>query len=128
MSRIVGVGLDLIEVDRVQKILESHPERFVERVFTPEERRYCAPRARAAESFAGRFALKEAVMKVLGTGWGQGVRFRDIEAVKQPSGAVEAGLHGRAADVARDLGIHKVHVSITHVGGMAAAMAVGEGE
>ena len=129
MSRIVGVGLDLTEVDRIRKLLESHPERFLDRVFTPEEQRYCAGRARAAESYAGRFALKEAVMKVLGTGWGgQGVGFRDIEAVKLPSGAVEAGLHGRAAEVAQDLGIVKVHVTITHVAGMAAAMAVGEGE
>jgi len=128
MAQIVGIGLDLVEVDRIQKLLKAHPERFLDRIFTPGEQQYCAPRVRAAESYAGRFALKEAVMKVLGTGWGEGIRFRDIEAVKVASGAVEACLHGRAAEIAGELGIGKIHVSITHLAGMAAAVAVGEKE
>ena len=128
MAEIAGIGLDLVEVDRIRRLLEDHPDRFVDRVFTPDEIRYCAPRVNAAESYAGRFALKEAVMKVLGTGWGEGVGFRDIEAVKQSSGAVSAALHGEAAKRARGLGITRIHVSITHVHGMAAAVAVGEKE
>ncbi len=128
MAEIAGIGLDLVEVDRVRRLLEDHPDRFVERVFTPDEIRYCAPRINAAESYAGRSAVKETVMKVLGTGWGEGVGFRDIEAVKLPSGAVNAGLLGEAAKRARALGIARIHVSITHVHGMAAAVAVAERE
>jgi len=126
MASIVGVGLDLVEVERIVKLIEDHADRFVTRCFTAAEVAYCQPRANAAESYAGRFAVKEAVMKVLGTGWGQGVGFRDIEVVRRPSGAVEVALHGGAAEHARRLGIERVHVSITHVKGMAAAVAVAQ--
>jgi holo-[acyl-carrier protein] synthase len=126
VGEIVGVGLDVVEVDRVRRLLADHPDRFLDRVFTAEEIRYCSPRRNAPECFAGRFALKEAVMKLLGTGWGEGVGFRDIEAVKRPSGAVDAELHGEARVCARKLGIARIHVSISHVKGLAAAVAVGE--
>jgi len=126
MASIVGVGLDLVEVDRIATLILDHADRFVARCFTADEVDYCAPRTNAAECYAGRFAVKEAVMKVLGTGWGQGVGFRDIEVVRRPSGAVEAALHGGAAEHARRLGIERVHVSITHVKGLAAAVAVAE--
>lgn len=128
MSHIVAVGLDLVEVDRIRRMLDEHPEQFRERVFTPEEDRYCAPRANAAESYAARFAVKEAVMKVLGTGWAEGVAWRHIEVVKHESGAIEVILSGGAAARAAALGIGKVHASITHVNSMAAAVAVAERE
>ena len=126
MAKIVGTGIDVVEVHRVRRLLDDHPHRFVDRVFTPAEIAYCGTRANAAERFAGRFALKEAVMKVLGTGWGQGVGFRDIEAVKEPSGAVSVVLHGEAAARASRLGIVAIHGSMTHVKDLAAAVAVAE--
>jgi len=126
VGAIVGVGVDVVEVDRVRRLLADHPERFVARVFRPEEIRYCAPRANAAECYAARFALKEAVMKLLGTGWGDGVGFRDVEAVRRPSGALHAALHGAATAHARRLGIGRIHVSVSHTRGLAVAVAVGE--
>jgi holo-[acyl-carrier protein] synthase len=126
MSHIVGVGIDLVEVDRIRRMLEDHPAQFRDRCFTEGEDAYCAPRVNAAESFAARFAVKEAVMKVLGTGWAEGVAWRHIEVVKDEAGAVSVNLTGGAAERAAALGIGMVHVSITHTTGMAAAVAVAE--
>ena len=125
---IVAVGVDFVEIDRIGDLLaSSRGDRFVDRVFLPSEQRYCEQRARPAESFAARFAAKEAVMKCLGTGWADGVGFRTIEIVRVDGGAVGVALHGRAADVARMRGIARIHLSFAHGRRDAVAYAVAEG-
>lgn len=123
---IVSLGLDLVQIERVREITERRGERFLDRVFTAGERAYCDRRKRPAVHYAGRFAVKEAVMKVLGTGWTRGVRWNDIEVRRAAGGAPEVVLHGASAEIARRRGIARIHVTITHDGGMAAAVAVAE--
>ena len=123
---IVAVGADLVEITRIRKILERTRESFLARAFTESERAYCETRGDPADSLAGRFAAKEAVMKCLGTGWSQGVGFRQIEVVRSAEGAVGIALTGRAAELAAERGIARIHVSISHSGGQALAFAVAE--
>lgn len=125
---IVGLGLDLVQIERFGRVHERHGEKLLERVFTDGERAYCERRkASRLASYAGRFAVKEAVMKVLGTGWAKGVRWRDIEVVRKSGQAPELVLHGVAAEIAKTKGIARIHVTITHDAGLAAAVAVAEG-
>jgi holo-[acyl-carrier protein] synthase len=125
---IVGLGLDLVQIERFERVHARHGEALLERLFTDGERAYCERRkASRLASYAGRFAVKEAVMKVLGTGWAKGVRWRDIEVVRRSGRAPELALHGVAAEIARSKGIARVLVTITHDAGIAAAVAVAEG-
>jgi holo-[acyl-carrier protein] synthase len=125
---ITGIGLDLVQVARLRDLLERRGERALQRLFTEGERAYCERRPmRRYESYAGRFAVKEATMKLLGTGWARGVRWVDIEVVRRPGQAPELVLHGRSAELAAARGIARIHVTITHDAGIAAAVAVGEG-
>jgi holo-[acyl-carrier protein] synthase len=124
---IVAIGTDAIEVERVQRAVD-HPrwgERFRQRVFTAGEIAYCTKRRRNVESFAARFAAKEAVMKALGTGYAKGVWWRDIEVVRT-SGPPRLALHGGAADRAAALGIGRWHLSLTHTAGQALAYVIAE--
>ena len=123
---IVSVGLDLARIDRFEKVHARHGDRLLERLFTDGERAYCDRRASRMASYAGRFAVKEAVMKALGTGWSSGVSWRDIEVVRKPGAAPELALHGRTAGIARERGIARIHITITHDAGIAAAVAVAE--
>lgn len=124
---IVSLGIDVAEIERMQSAVERRGERILERLFTPGEREYCERRAaRRIVHYAGRFAVKEAVMKVLGTGWAQGVRWIDIEVTRQPGAAPALVLHGASARIARERGIERVHIAITHDAGVAVAVAVGE--
>ena len=123
---VVALGMDLVQIERLEAVLEKRGERFLARVFTPAERRYCEARARPATHFAGRFAVKEAVMKALGTGWARGVRWQDIEVCRGGSGAPELVLHGTTAEIARERSIERIHITITHDAGLAAAVAVAE--
>jgi holo-[acyl-carrier protein] synthase len=126
---IVALGLDLVEIARFERVLERRGERLLERLFTGEERAYCeARRARRATHYAGRFAVKEAVMKVLGTGWARGVRWRDIEVERAPGSAPEIALHGVAAALAERRRIGRMHLTITHDAGIAAAVVVAESD
>ncbi len=124
---IVGVGVDIVAVARIQKMLDREKERFLARAFTPAERDYCLERGRPAESLAARFAAKEAVMKILGTGWGEGVGFLQVEVVRDPKGNPGLELTGEAAEVAQRLGIGKLHLSLSHSNDHAVAFAVAEG-
>jgi holo-[acyl-carrier protein] synthase len=119
---IAGIGVDVVAIDRLERILERHGERFVERICLPGEERATA--GHRAQHLGGLFAAKEAVLKALGTGWDQGVGFRQIEVTRQPTGGPAIRLHGRAAERAAHLGAARVHVSITHDRGIAAAIAV----
>ena len=124
---IVSLGMDLARIDRLDEVLLRRGSRFVDRVFTPSEQAYCERRAkRRAQHYAGRFAVKEAVMKALGTGWAKGVRWRDIEVARLPGAAPEVVLHGRTAEIAAERGIARIHITITHDAGIAAAVAVAE--
>jgi len=123
---IVSVGLDLARIDRFEKVHARHGDRLLERLFTDGERAYCDRRASRMASYTGRFAVKEAVMKALGTGWSSGVSWKDIEVVRKSGSAPELALHGRTAGIAREKGIAKIHITITHDGGMAAAVAIAE--
>lgn len=114
---IIGTGVDLAEVDRIQAALEDRRigRRFRNRVFTEKEIAYCERKQRGKyESYAGRFAAKEAVMKALGRGWGSKVRWLDIEVVRARSGKPEIVLHDKTGRLAEELGIRRWALSITH--------------
>lgn len=124
---IIGTGIDICEISRMEAMLSRRGEKAHERLFTSDEVRYCAAKARPAQSFAARFAAKEAVMKMLGTGWSNGVRWRDIEVRRGKGGPPAIQLHGEAARRAERMGIRRVHVSITHSGDLAVVHVIGEG-
>ncbi|MFN0244649.1 MAG: holo-ACP synthase [Planctomycetota bacterium] len=123
---VVGIGMDLAQIARFEAALERRGERLLERLFTDGERAYCERRKSRITNYTGRFAVKEAVMKVLGTGWARGVRWRDIEVVRAPGSAPQVVLHGVAAAIAKQKGIARIHITITHDAGIAAAVAVAE--
>lgn len=125
---IVGLGVDLCDVARLRRALEGPAgSRFGARVFTPSERAYCeSRRATRFESYAARFAAKEAAMKALGTGWARGVRWRDIEIVGARGTPPRLVLHGRAAALARDRGCTRWHVSLSHTAATAVAWVIAE--
>ena len=114
---IIGVGVDLVEVERIRAALEDLRigQRFRDRVYTREEIAYCEKKQRGRyESYAGRFAAKEAVMKALGRGWGARVRWLDIEVARARSGKPDIVLHDKTAQLAQQLGIHQWALSISH--------------
>jgi holo-[acyl-carrier protein] synthase len=125
---IAGIGVDVCEVDRMRRALEaSHGARFRARVFTDVEQAYCEGRRRGRfESYAARFAAKESVMKVLGTGWSRGVAWRDIEVVRAPGEPPGIRLHGQAAAIARRRGMTRWLVSLTHTRTSAIAWVIAE--
>jgi holo-[acyl-carrier protein] synthase len=114
---IISVGVDLAEVKRIQTALENPTigRRFRDRVFTAKEIQYCESKKRGRyESYAGRFAAKEAVMKALGRGWGAKVRWLDIEVIRARSGKPDIALHDKTARLAEEMGIRRWALSITH--------------
>ncbi len=125
---IIGHGIDVVEIPRLAQMLSKHGDRFVERVFTEAERAYCRGRARELEHLAGRFAAKEAVLKVLGTGWSGQTSWQDVEVTNNEAGQPSVTLRGHSARVAEQLGVRKVFISISHTGDWAAASAIGVGE
>jgi holo-[acyl-carrier protein] synthase len=126
--RIVTHGLDLVEIGRIAQMLRDHGERFVRRCFTDVESDYAeASPKRRDERYAVRFAAKEAVLKALGTGWRNGISWRDIGVIHEPSGQPRIVLQGRCAKIARELGIVQWHVSLTHTDHLAAASVIGYG-
>jgi holo-[acyl-carrier protein] synthase len=113
---IAGIGVDACEITRLKRALAgSAGARFKQRVFTAGEQAYCDARGRARyESYAARFAAKEAAMKALGTGWGRGLGFTDVEVERDDEAAPRLVLHGEAARVAARLGVVRCHLSLTH--------------
>ena len=111
---IVGTGVDIAEVPRIRKSIERFGQRFLHRVFTHGEIAYCERKASRFESYAARFAAKEAGMKALGTGWSHGVRWRDIEVVRPKGQRPTIQFHGQAAVIAEKLGARNIALSITH--------------
>ena len=121
---VLGVGLDLCPVDRMQRAIERHGDRFLLRIFTEQEAAYCMEKVRPWESLAGRFAVKEATSKALGAP--RGIGWHDVEVLPARTG--EHGPHvvlrGKAREVADARGVQTMSISITHAGGIAAAVAV----
>ena len=122
---IVGVGTDLVELERLDRAYQRHGQRLVDRVCRPGELGEVKGPA-LIQHLGGLFAAKEAVLKSLGTGWAQGLAFDQVEVVSTESGAPRIELHDRAAQRASELGVARIHVSITHERNYAAAMAVAE--
>jgi len=123
---IVGVGVDIIEVQRIDNALSRHVRRFLQRVFAEEEIALCLGRRQSGPCFAARFAAKEAVMKALGCGWGP-VGWTDIVVERAPNGRPSIRLTGAAARRAEEQGIRVVHLSLAHVADTAVAYAVAWG-
>jgi holo-[acyl-carrier protein] synthase len=122
---IVGLGTDIIEVDRIAKMIADHGDHFLQRIFTAAEIEHCQPRREAAQHFAGRWAAKEAVMKALGTGFTPDVGWTDIEILVKPSGQPFVVLHGTTRACANGLGIGEILITISHTRTVATATAVG---
>ena len=121
---IVGTGVDITEVARIKAAVERFGERFLTRVFTPEEVRYCTSKPNADERLAARFAAKEAGMKAVGTGWRRGVSWRDVEVVRQPGGRPSLRLSGKLAEFAARLGCKQTHLSLSHTAEQAIAFVI----
>jgi len=121
---IVGTGIDIAEVPRIRRSIERFGDRFLQRVYTAGEIQYCDSKANRAERYAARFAAKEAAMKALGTGWNQGVRWRDCEVVRMPGGRPSLSFHGRAAEFAAQLGVRNAALSLSHTEGQAIAQVI----
>jgi holo-[acyl-carrier protein] synthase len=123
---IVGHGIDIVETARIRRLCEDHAEHFLDRVFTPAEQQYCKTNPkRLYEHLAGRFAAKEAVLKVLGTGWRGKIAWTDIEIQRNPNGQPNIALTGECELIAKNLGITRWHISISHIETHATASAIG---
>lgn len=121
---IVGTGIDIAEVPRIRQAMERFGDRFVHRIYTAGEIRYCDSKANRVERYAARFAAKEAAMKALGTGWNHGVRWRDCEVARLPGGRPTILFHGKAAEIAAKLGVKHAALSITHTAEQALAQVL----
>ena len=126
--RIIAQGLDLIDLERIEKVWREHPDRFLERILTAAERRYCDRKKFPLPHIAGRFAAKEAILKVLGTGWRGQIAWTDIEILNDDAGQPHVTLSGYTGDLAAKLGITRILISITHTAQFAAASAIGVGD
>jgi holo-[acyl-carrier protein] synthase len=121
---IVGMGTDLIEVERIRQSVDRYGDKFLQRVYTERESAYAMSKRNFAERLAGRFAVKEAAMKAIGTGWRRGVTWKDFEVVNEPGGRPTLRLTGVAQKVAQTLGAKRISVSITHTAQMAMAVVI----
>ena len=124
---IIGIGTDIVEVDRINRLVAKYGQRFLDRMFTAAEQEACLGAANQGQRLAARFAAKESVMKALGTGWARGVRFKDIEIPSSEKQRPKVHLCGGAAERAHKLGGTRWHLSLTHVDRFAIAFVVLEG-
>lgn len=125
---IIGLGTDVCNIARVARYVERYGARFTRRCFTELEIEHCTRYANGAEQFAARIAAKEAAAKALGTGWRRGVHWKCFEVAHEPSGKPYLRIHGRAAELASQMGVQNVNVSLTHDAGVALAVVIFEGE
>ncbi len=121
---IVAHGIDLVDFPRIEEMVKRHGERFLNRIFTAAEQAYAEANKNEMEKLAGRFAAKEAILKLLGTGWRGKIAWTDIEIVNSPSGQPVVTLSGEVEKIAEKLGIKHISISITHTANFAIASAV----
>jgi holo-[acyl-carrier protein] synthase len=121
---IVAHGIDLVDCPRIEQMIERHGERFIKRIFTAAEQAYAEKNKNEVEKLAGRFAAKEAILKLVGTGWRGRIAWTDIEIINNAAGQPEVTLCGEVRKIADKLGIKHVSVSITHTANFAIASAV----
>ena len=121
---IIAHGIDLVDCPRIEEMVARHGERFVQRIFTPAEQTYAESNKNKIEKLAGRFAAKEAILKLMGTGWRGKIAWTDIEIINNSSGQPEVTLGGEVEKIADKLGIKHISVSITHTANFAIASAV----
>ena len=121
---IVAHGIDLVDCPRIEEMIQRHGERFIKRVFTADEQAYAEANKNEVEKLAGRFAAKEAILKLIGTGWRGKIAWTDIEIVNNPAGQPQVNLSGEVEKIAEKLGIKHISVSITHTANFAIASAV----
>ena len=124
---VVGIGTDIVECLRIAQMIERHGELFIARVYTEHEIEYCSARKAATQHYAGRWAAKEAVLKALGTGWVRGISWRDVEVRNERGGQPTIALDGGAQQIAKQLGLDHVLISISHCRSHATACAVAIG-
>lgn len=125
--KVICHGIDLVDCQRIEKLRRQHGERFLKRVFTQRELQYCQSHRFQDERLGGRFAVKEAVMKMLGTGWHNGIAWTDIETVNDAVGKPSVNLSGEIGRIAKEMGINQISVSITHTSDLAVASAIALG-
>jgi holo-[acyl-carrier protein] synthase len=121
---IIAHGIDLVDFPRIEQMIARHGERFLDRVFTAAEQTYARANRNSVEKYAGRFAAKEAVLKLVGTGWRGRIAWTDIEVTNDDAGRPEVRLSGEVKEVAERLGIRQISLSITHTANFAIASAV----
>lgn len=124
---LIGHGIDIIECERIRQVWDRHGDRFLHRVFTPKEIAYCLSKKNPLPHLAGRFAAKEAVLKVLGTGWRGAICWTDVEVTHAPSGQPIIVLTGHSAQIACQMKIQTIQISISHTQHYATASAIGLG-
>ncbi|MEO6908514.1 MAG: holo-ACP synthase [Abditibacteriaceae bacterium] len=125
---IIGLGIDVCRIERVRHFVERYGDRFLKRCFTPDEIKHVHRYQNNAENYAGAIAVKEAASKALGTGWRQGVHWKNFEVTHLPSGKPILRVHGKAAEFASEMGVKNINISITHDAGVAAAVVIFEGD
>ncbi len=121
---IVAHGIDLVDCPRIEEMVARHGERFIQRIFTAAEQAYAEANKNKIEKLAGRFAAKEAILKLMGTGWRGKIAWTDIEIINNSSGQPEVTLGGEVEKIADKLGIKHISISITHTANFAIASAV----
>lgn len=121
---IIAHGIDLVDCPRIEQMIERHGERFVNRIFTDAEQAYAKSSRNEVEKLSGRFAVKEAVLKLIGTGWRGKIAWTDIEVINNAAGQPEVTIRGEVKRIADELGIEQISVSITHTANFAIASAI----
>jgi holo-[acyl-carrier protein] synthase len=125
---ILGIGTDVTECLRIARMIERHGDLFINRVYTPNEIRYCQNRKQATQHFTGRWAAKEAILKALGTGWRRGIAWCDMEIHNEPGGKPLVAVRGGVQEVVEQLGVAEIQVSISHCRTHATAIAIALGK
>ena len=125
---VIAHGIDMVDCRRLAQAIERHGQKFLDRIFTPAEQEYSRGRKRHVEHLAGRFAAKEAVLKLLGTGWQRGISWTEVEVRNEPSGQPRVYLTGQCRRIADELGLADILISISHIDTHAIASAIGSAE
>jgi holo-[acyl-carrier protein] synthase len=121
---ILGIGSDLVQVERIRKSIAHYGDRFLNRVYTERERAYASSRANSAERYAARFAAKEAGMKAIGTGLRRGITWKDFEVINETSGQPTLRLSGVALEISETMGVERISISLTHTAETAFAVVI----